>query len=307
MHTFLMAALNWKEMLHDVPSVAWRTVVLFFIVLAVMRWSGKRTVTAMAPFDLALVIMISEVASIPISEPKMDIFNGLVPVIMIGALHVLLTTLNLYSVRMERMTEGQPTLLVKKGKVLTKNLRRERVSLSDLNAALRLQQVSNLSQVDEAWLEPTGGVSVLLAKPDQPLTPSAFGSEGLSQVDRIVAAHVTRLRSELQDWLRTQGARPALQEAGEELWPPPPLPPSQTPGQVGQAGQPTSPLQLPQAFGGLSATEAGLPADNGKNYSAASGGAGQGGQGSGGAGGGGTASGADLKGQGSGQTGGPGG
>ena len=306
MHSLVMATLDWKEMLHDIPSVAWRTVVLFFVVLAVMRWSGKRTVTAMAPFDLALVIMISEVASIPISEPKMDVFNGLVPVLILGAMHVLLTTLNLYSVKMERVTEGKPALLVKKGQVLEQNLKRERVSIADLNAALRLQQVGNLAQVDEAWLEPTGGVSVLLAKPQQPLTPATFGSEGLKQVNQIVEGHVARLRSELQEWLRSQGARPALQEAAAELWPPPPPAPSQSAGNMGGSGRPTSPLKLPATLGGLTEQEAGLPASAGKDYGKATqpgGGAASGG----GSASGGNASGADMKGQGSGSTGGPGG
>lgn len=253
----LMPAMDWHEIVHDIPTVAWRTIVLFFVVLTVMRLSGKRTVTAMAPFDLALVIMISEVASIPISETKVDIFNGLVPVVILGGLHMLLTTLNLRSVALEKATEGAPRLLVKKGKVLEDNLKRERVSLADLYAALRLQQVSNLAQVDEAWLEPTGGVSVLLTKQEQPMNDAAFSGQSLGQIDRIVEGHVERLRVELREWLRTQAKGNGM-ELAEEIWAPPPAGVSATPAKGGGVGQATSPLQLPAEAGGLSNDEAGV-------------------------------------------------
>lgn len=160
-----------RHLLSDIPQVAVRTTVLFFVVLVTMRLTGKRTVTAMAPFDLALVIMISEVASIPITELNVDILNGVVPVLILGGLHVLLTSLNLRSKKLESATEGRPTLLVYGGRILYQNLERERVSLSDLFAALRLQQVTRLEDVQEAWLEPTGGISVILKEEARPATP----------------------------------------------------------------------------------------------------------------------------------------
>jgi len=160
----------WYEVIRHVPALVLRTVLLYGVVLATMRWTGKRTVATMAPFDLALMIMISEVAAIPITELDVDLAHGLVPVILLGALHVLVTTLNLRSRRFEALTEGRPTLLISQGRVLMENLRRERVSLADLSAALRLQQVTHLEQVEAAWLEPGGGVSVRLRPADRPAT-----------------------------------------------------------------------------------------------------------------------------------------
>lgn len=169
--------LRLPELLVDLPRLAVRTTALFFLVLAVMRWTGKRTVTAMAPFDLALVIMISEVASIPITEIDGNILNGIVPVLILGGLHILLTTLNLRFKKVEDVTEGRPTLLVKDGRILLRNLRRERVSLNDLAAALRMQRVLRLSDVQEAWLEPTGGVSVVLREAARPATRADVAQE----------------------------------------------------------------------------------------------------------------------------------
>ncbi|MCG0238484.1 MAG: DUF421 domain-containing protein [Firmicutes bacterium] len=165
-----MSGALWYEVIRDVPALALRTILLYGVVLATMRWTGKRTVATMAPFDLALMIMISEVAAIPITELNVDLAHGLVPVILLGALHVLVTTINLRSRRFEALTEGRPTLLIARGRVLMENLRRERVSLADLSAALRLQQVTHLEQVEAAWLEPGGGVSILLRPADRPVT-----------------------------------------------------------------------------------------------------------------------------------------
>ncbi len=162
--------LEWREITRDLFPLTLRTLTLWITVLVVMRWTGKRTLTAMAPFDLALVIMISEVASIPIADLKVDLVHGLLPVLLLGALHVLLTTVNLHYTNVEEFTEGKPTLLVSRGRIILRNLRSERVTLADLAAAMRQRQVDSLDDVEEAWLEPAGGLSVILRPEARPLT-----------------------------------------------------------------------------------------------------------------------------------------
>lgn len=165
-------------MLVHVPPLAIRTLILYVAVLVAMRWTGKRTLSAMAPFDLALIIMISEVAAIPITTLEVDLLHGLLPVFLLGTLHVLLTTLNLHYRKLEDLTEGKPTLLIQDGQVLRANLLRERVSLADLASVLRTQQVRRLDQVEEAWLEPTGAVSVILRPAERPLTRTDLAEFG---------------------------------------------------------------------------------------------------------------------------------
>lgn len=184
-----MPTVDLGELLRHVPHLALRTVVLFLTVLLVMRWTGKRTVTAMAPFDLALVILISEVAAIPITDLAVDLLHGLVPVVLLGALHIGLTRLNLRSRKMEEYTEGKATPVILGGCILLDNLRRERVSLNDLLAALRVQQVTDVSQVLECWLEPTGGVSVILRPEHRPLTLADLQRGG--DLDQLLAERVT--------------------------------------------------------------------------------------------------------------------
>lgn len=193
------------ELWVHIPILVVRTLITFFTVLVVVRWTGKRSIANLAPFDMAMVIMIGEVAAIPVSELRVDLLHGILPVFLIGGLHVLMTTLSVRSKAFERFTEGKPTLLVKNGKVLHKNLRRERVSMDDLMTALRHKEVTRVSEVREAWIEHAGGVSVIRTDDDR-LTPQALTEtmEDLLQqaIDRIAQANAAQMKVELAALVR---------------------------------------------------------------------------------------------------------
>lgn len=186
---------DWfEEMIEHIPVLVFRTVLTFVIVLMVVRWTGKRSISNLAPFDLAMVIIIGEVAAIPVADLKVDLLHGILPVVLIGAMHVFMTTVNLHSKKFEEITEGHPTLLVKDGKVLKKNLLKERVSLADLQTALRHKEISDVSQVKEAWIEHAGGISVLRKHDVDAVTPNDLEQA----IERIVQENTTRMRRELE-------------------------------------------------------------------------------------------------------------
>lgn len=194
MYSLAQTYYDWKgELALHGPTLVVRTIITFITVLFVVRWTGKRSVASLAPFDLALVILIGEVAAIPVSELHVEMVHGILPVILMGFLHVLMTTINMHSRKFEEWTEGTPTLLVKDGQVLKPNLLRERVSLADLEVALRHKNVAHLGEVRQAWMEPAGGISVIRALPEGELA---------QQIDQIVAEHTARLRQELEQLLR---------------------------------------------------------------------------------------------------------
>lgn len=187
-----------KELVEHGPVLLVRTVTVFITVLAVVRWTGKRTVAKMAPWDLALLILLGEVAAVPVGDLHVHILQGVIPVVLVGALHVLLTTLTMHSRRFEQLTEGTPTVLVKDGEILKPNLLRERVSLIDLKAALRHEGVTDLSEVREALLEPAGGLSIILREPRETVTREDLHNA----VEQIIQANSERMRTELRELLR---------------------------------------------------------------------------------------------------------
>ncbi len=196
---------DWaKELFQHVPVLLVRTVLTFVLVMIVVRWTGKRSIANLAPFDLAMMLLFGEVASIPISEVDVDFLHGLIPVALLGGLHVALTTVNLHWKGFERLTEGFPTLLVKDGRVLRRNLLKERVSMADLMTALRHKEVEDLSEVKEAWMEQAGGISVILKREAGPATPR--------DVERAVEAAIARLLPALVQEAVERAVRQAVAE-----------------------------------------------------------------------------------------------
>lgn len=192
-----------EEVVEDVPSLILRTITLFVTVLLVVRMTGKRSVAHLAPWDLALVILIGEVAAIPVADLKVHLTHGVLPVLLIGLMHLGLTTINLHWNRFETWTEGGATHLVQDGKVLKQNLIKERVSMIDLESALRNKEVTDLSTVKEARLEPSGGISVILRDRDAPATPADMEKA----MERILNQHMDRTRKELTELLKRHGKR----------------------------------------------------------------------------------------------------
>lgn len=198
---------DWAAELRHVPVLLIRTVIAFAVVMFVVRWTGKRSISNLAPFDLAMVIMIGEVAAIPVSDLDVDFLHGLFPVVLIGLLHLVMTTVNLHSKTFERLTEGRPTLLVKDGRILKENLLKERVSIADLLTALRQKEVTDISKVREAWIEHTGGISVLLKREADYATPLDVERA----VERIVDRGVGRILGPELDRRVEEAVRRAMQ------------------------------------------------------------------------------------------------
>jgi uncharacterized membrane protein YcaP (DUF421 family) len=138
----------------------WRTAVLWAVALTVFRLVGKRTLGKMGAFDFAVIIMMGEATAIGMEDDKMPLLVPVAIVVLLGVLQWVLTYLNVHWRTLERLTQGTQTALVRNGQVQDSAMRAERVSLPDLLMELRQKGVSSLSQVKEAYLEPTGQVSV---------------------------------------------------------------------------------------------------------------------------------------------------
>lgn len=216
----------WGEVIDHIPVLIFRTLIAFSFVMLVVRWTGKRSIANLAPFDLAMVIMIGEVAAIPIGDLRVDFLHGLLPVALIGGLHVAVTTLNLHSKAFESFTEGHPTLLVKDGRILRKNLLKERVSESDLLTALRHKEVEDVSEVKEAYIEHAGGISVILRREADAATPvdveQAVERVLARKLEPMVAASVDRAIDQAMGRALGSNMDPApLPGAMIEPWEPP--------------------------------------------------------------------------------------
>ena len=138
-----------------------RSVVVYLFLLAAFRFTGKRQVGQLTPFDLVVLLIISNVVQNAVIGPDNSLGGGLLGAVVILILNGLLVEVTYRSKRLRRLLEAAPTILVHNGRLLEKNLARERISLDDLHAAMRRAGVIDVEHVHVAMLEENGGISVI--------------------------------------------------------------------------------------------------------------------------------------------------
>ena len=143
-----------------------RAIVLYLIVLVVMRLMGKREIGQLQPFELAISIMIADLASIPMTEIGIPIFNGIVPILGLLVMHLIFSLINLKSLKAREIICGKPSILIYRGKINEKELKKERFTINELEERLRGNNVVNLGDVEYAILETSGQVTVI-QKPEK--------------------------------------------------------------------------------------------------------------------------------------------
>lgn len=146
-----------------------RSIVLYMIVLIVMRLMGKREIGQLQPFELAIAIMIADLAAVPMAETGIPISNGIIPILGLLVMHLIISFLNLKSMKIREILCGKPAILIYRGKIDEKVLKKERFTLNELQERLRSSNVVNLGDVEYAILETSGQVTVI-QKPDKRTT-----------------------------------------------------------------------------------------------------------------------------------------
>ena len=146
-----------------------RAIILYIIVLIVMRLMGKREIGQLQPFELAISIMIADLASIPMTETGVPISNGIIPILGLLVMHLIISIINMKSIKGREIICGKPRILVYRGKIDEKALKKERFTINELEERLRANNVINLGDVEYAILETSGQVTVI-QKPEKRTT-----------------------------------------------------------------------------------------------------------------------------------------
>ena len=146
-----------------------RSITLYIIVLIVMRLMGKREIGQLQPFELAISIMIADLASIPMTETGIPITRGIIPILGLLVMHLLISLINLKSVKAREIICGKPRILIYRGKIDEKALIKERFTINELEERLRGNSVSSVGDVEYAILETSGDITVI-QKPNKRTT-----------------------------------------------------------------------------------------------------------------------------------------
>ena len=152
-----------------------RTLILYVVVIVAMRLMGKRQIGQLEPSELVVMILVSELAALPMQEIDMPLLHGLVPIATLVGLELVLSLVLLKSIRARRLICGKPVVIIHNGRLQRQEIRRARVTLDEIIEELRIQGTLDFSQVQYAIMETNGGVSVVLYPEFRPLTPSDMG------------------------------------------------------------------------------------------------------------------------------------
>ena len=188
-----------------------RSIVLYIIVLIVMRLMGKREIGQLQPFELAISIMIADLATIPMAEIGIPITNGIVPILGLLLMHLSISIINMKSIRAREIICGRPTILIYRGRIDEKALKKERFTVNELEERLRGNNVNNLGDVEYAILETSGQVSVILKPEKRNTIPEDFQItpeyEGIAYdlvVDGRVMNDNLKIIGKNYNWLKKQ-------------------------------------------------------------------------------------------------------
>ncbi|AJD31232.1 hypothetical protein T258_2786 [Clostridium sporogenes] len=131
---------------------------------------GKKQIGELEPFELAITIMISELASLPMQDSRIPLLHGIVPILTLLILQNLFSLIQLKSEKIRSLINGEPSILIEKGKIDFQELKNQRFNINDLMEELRLQGYYDLENIEYAILETSGQLSIIPKTGESPVT-----------------------------------------------------------------------------------------------------------------------------------------
>ena len=146
---------------HVLLQIVLRTGVIYLLVLVGVRLSGKREVGQMTPFDLTLLLLLSNSVQNAMTGPDTSLAGGVIAAGTLLVLNYFVAEASGANRRFRRLIQGQPTLLIHDGKTIESHMAKEHVSVDELQRALREHGISAIDQTALAVLEVDGSISCL--------------------------------------------------------------------------------------------------------------------------------------------------
>ena len=138
-----------------------RAIVIFGFVLLLTRIIGKRELGSLQPFDLILLIVLGDALQQGLTQDDYSLTGAILVVGTIAILQVFVSWLSYRFPRTRPILEGEPVIVVQDGKVIERNLKRERLTAEEINEEARKQQIAHLSDIRFAILETGGQISFI--------------------------------------------------------------------------------------------------------------------------------------------------
>lgn len=139
-----------------------RTVILYIVIIVSMRILGKRQIGELQPAELVITILLSEILAIPMQDTRLPLMNTIIPVLLLVGFEIIISILNIKSVKFRSAMQGNPLIVIREGKIDQKQLKELRFTTDDLLEELRKKDIFDISEVWYAIVETDGTLSVML-------------------------------------------------------------------------------------------------------------------------------------------------
>lgn len=159
----------------DIVDVFLRSILFIVVLIFLTKLLGKKQISEISFFEYVSGITIGSIAGEAITGLEKNAFHGVLAIALFVLITLLVDILSLKSNKFRDIVEGKGTIFIKDGKIMEDSLKKEKYSLEELISLLRKKDVFNIADVEFALLEPTGDLSVMLKKENQPLTPKDLG------------------------------------------------------------------------------------------------------------------------------------
>ena len=138
-----------------------KSIITFVIVFFVIRLMGKRQIGEMQPFELVITLIIAEVACIPMNDPYIPLYYGIIPILTLATLHILLSFLSRKSVKVRKVLSGNSVIIIDKSGINYANMKKMNMNIDDLIEAVRTAGYVDFSQIAYAIFETNGQLCVV--------------------------------------------------------------------------------------------------------------------------------------------------
>ncbi|WP_413378765.1 DUF421 domain-containing protein [Alkalihalobacillus sp. 1P02AB] len=144
----------------DIFIISLRTIIMFIAVFIFFRLSGKKDLGEISVLDIIVSLMVAELSASIIEKPELPLFKGLLPIALLTFIQVFLSKLQVSQQRVRDFIDGKPTIIIKKGRLVEDNMKKQGYNLDDILLQLREKDVADIQEVEYAILETSGTLSV---------------------------------------------------------------------------------------------------------------------------------------------------
>lgn len=171
----------------ELLTIIIKTGIGYFVLILIMRFMGKREIGQLNLFDLVILLTIVDLLVVGIENYDKSFLLWVIPIILLGIIQKMIAILLLKCSFFRTVIDGRESLIINKGKVVLKNMKRNNYNFDDLFVQLRLKDVKSIEEVEYAILETNGELSVFKQKDASGYFPIPLLISGSINVDALEA------------------------------------------------------------------------------------------------------------------------